>query len=156
MSTLRARHLPQQIPEASPQPKSPEPQDEPDRQQERIASDNIQSQPQDPMSSMLPQLLQAMPNGEAMSKTLQQVSQMQSLISQMQTGNGGGMAGLLSMLMSQAGSAMGEGGPQMMQMLPLMMQLMQQRPTGSAEETETSPPSSLNQLTSLFSLLQAK
>ena len=103
MSTLRARHLPQQIPEASPQPKSPEPQDEPDRQQERIASDNIQSQPQDPMSSMLPQLLQAMPNGEAMSKTLQQVSQMQSLISQMQTGNGGGMAGLLSMLMSQAG-----------------------------------------------------
>lgn len=92
MSTLRARHLPQQIPEASPQPKSPEPQDEPDRQQERIVSDNIQSQPQDPMSSMLPQLLQAMPNGEAMSKTLQQVTQMQSLISQMQTGNSGSLA----------------------------------------------------------------
>ena len=156
MSTLRARHLPQQIPEASPQSKSPELQNEPDRQQERSASDNIQSQPQDPMSSMLPQLLQAIPNGESMSKTLQQVSQMQSLISQMQTGNGGGMAGLFSMLMSQAGGAMGEGGPQMMQMLPLMMQLMQQQPTGSAEGTETSSPSSMAQLGSLLSLLQAK
>ena len=132
MSTLRARHLPQQIPEASPRPKSTEPQNEPDRQQERIVSDNIQSQPQDPMSSMLPQLLQAMPNGEAMSKTLQQVTQMQSLISQMQTGNSGSLAGLLSMLMSQAGGAMGEGDPQMMQMLPLMMQLMQQRPASPA------------------------
>ena len=156
MSTLRARHLPQQIPEASPRPKSTEPQNEPDRQQERIVSDNIQSQPQDPMSSMLPQLLQAMPNGEAMSKTLQQVTQMQSLISQMQTGNSGSLAGLLSMLMCQAGGAMGEGDPQMMQMLPLMMQLMQQRPASPAEGTETPPPSSLTQLSSLLSLLQAK
>ena len=156
MSTLRARHLPQQIPEASPRPKSTEPQNEPDRQQERIVSDNIQSQPQDPMSSMLPQLLQAMPNGDAMSKTLQQVTQMQSLISQMQTGNSGSLAGHLSMQMSQAGGAMGDGDPQMMQMLPLMMQLMQQRPASPAEGTETPPPSSLTQLSSLLSLLQAK
>lgn len=152
MSTLRARHLPRQIPEAPSQPKGTEAKAQ-DHPQESAIPINTQNQAQDPMSAMLPQLLRSMPNGESLSKTLQQINQMQSLI---QSGSGGSLASLLPMFMGQPNGASAEGASQMMQMLPLMMQLMQRQPTNTEADKSALPSSSLSQLSSLFSLLQAK
>lgn len=154
MSTLRARHLPPQVPEAAPQPSALEQEKEPNPWQRPSVPSSTQDQPQDTLSALMPHLLQTMPGGEGMSKTLQQVSQMQAMMSQMQTG--AGLAGLLPMLMGQKDSSPMQETPQMMQMLPLMMQLMQQRQAPDSPEGKDVPQGSLPQLSALLSLLQAK
>ena len=148
MSTLRHRHLPKQVPEPTTFPEQ-NPQRMTNGQESNFNASSVQQNTQqDPFSS----LINTMPNGENLSRTLQQVSQMQNLVSNMQSGDRSGLMNLLPLLMSNQENG---NNASMMQMLPLMMQWMQQR-NSSTEENHTTQTSNISQLSSLLSLLQAK
>lgn len=158
MSALRYDHLPEQIPESAPEFKTEVRSAPLSAAPERVPVDAApyETAPMgNPMAQLLPQILETLPNGGEMAQTLQQVSQIQALFSTQ--GHPGEQKNALSSLwpllmnLPNTPSAGLQKNGQMIQLMPMLMQMMQC--TSGTKGSATFNPA---MLTTLMSILQTK
>ena len=159
MSALRYNRLPEQVPESAPVVETDDRSIPLSAAPDRVPVDAAPPENTpvgNPITQLLPQILETLPNGGEMAQTLQQVSQMQALFSaQGQPGEQkNALSSLLPLLMNlQNNPSSGlQGHGQMMRLMPVIMQMMQ----GASGTEGSAAPFNPAMLTTLMSLLQTK